>query len=111
MPSMVRTRFSTPTIGREWMVGEMGRAVTAVSPDGVVQIRDALWRASTNRATPIDELDRVRVVGIDGLVLEVEPEKGGARDYRERRSKRGGDATESGADPGSERPEDGSVEE
>ena len=87
MPAMVRTRFSTPTIGREWMVGEMGRAVTAVDPDGVVQIREALWRASTNRATPIEELDRVRVVGIDGLVLEVEPEEGGARDYRERRAK------------------------
>jgi membrane-bound serine protease (ClpP class) len=87
MPSMVRTRFSTPTIGREWMVGEMGRAVTAVSPDGVVQIHDALWRASTNRATPIDELDRVRVVGIDGLVLEVEPEEGAAKDYRDRRGK------------------------
>jgi membrane-bound serine protease (ClpP class) len=63
----------------------MGRAVTPVSPDGVVQIREALWRATTNRATPIDELDRVRVVGIEGLVLEVEPEAGGARDYRERR--------------------------
>jgi membrane-bound serine protease (ClpP class) len=84
MPSMVRTRFSTPTIGREWMVGEMGRAVTAVNPDGVVQVRDALWRAFTNRATPIEELDRVRVVGIEGLVLEVEPEEGAARDYRER---------------------------
>jgi membrane-bound serine protease (ClpP class) len=86
MPSMVRTRFSTPTIGREWMVGELGRAVTAVAPNGVVQVRDALWRATTNRATPIEELDRVRVVGIEGLVLEVEPEEGGARDYRERRS-------------------------
>lgn len=84
IPSMVRTRFATPTIGREWMVGEMGRAVSAVAPDGVVQVRQALWRATTNRATPIDELDKVRVVGIDGLVLEVEPEEGGARDYRER---------------------------
>jgi membrane-bound serine protease (ClpP class) len=97
MPSMVRTRFSTPTIGREWMVGELGRAVTSVSPDGVVQIRDALWRASTNRATPIDELDRVRVVGIDGLVLEVEPEEGGARDYRDRSGrKKGADAAADG---------------
>jgi membrane-bound serine protease (ClpP class) len=87
MPSMVRTRFSTPTIGREWMLGELGRAVTDISPDGVVQIREALWRAYTNRATPIDELDRVRVVGIEGLVLEVEPEEGAARDYRERRPK------------------------
>lgn len=92
MPSMVRTRFSTPTIGREWMIGEMGRAVTAVDPDGVVQIRDALWRATTNRSTPIDELDRVRVVSIDGLVLEVEPETGGARDHRERRRKPAADA-------------------
>jgi membrane-bound serine protease (ClpP class) len=85
MPAMVRTRFSTPTIGREWMIGEMGRAVTSIHPDGTVQVRDALWRAYTNRATPIDELDRVRVVGIEGLVLEVEPEEGAARDYRERR--------------------------
>jgi membrane-bound serine protease (ClpP class) len=98
MPSMVRTRFSTPTIGREWMVGEMGRAVTAVAPDGLVQIREALWRASTNRATPIDELDRVRVVGIDGLVLEVEPEAGGARDYRERGRTKGGGPTAHGVD-------------
>ena len=84
MPAMVRTRFSTPTIGREWMIGEMGRAVTAISPDGTVQVREGLWRAYTNRATPIDELDRVRVIGIEGLVLEVEPEEGAARDYRER---------------------------
>ncbi|MCC5953477.1 MAG: hypothetical protein JJU45_15405 [Acidimicrobiia bacterium] len=84
MPSMVRTRFATPTIGREWMVGELGRAITDVDPDGVVQIREAKWRATTNRATPIEQLERIRVVGIDGLVLEVEPEVGGARDYRDR---------------------------
>jgi membrane-bound serine protease (ClpP class) len=87
MPSMVRARFSTPTIGREWMIGELGRAVTDIDPRGVVQMREALWRAYTNRATPIEELDRVRVIGIEGLVLEVEPEEGGARDYRERRRK------------------------
>jgi membrane-bound serine protease (ClpP class) len=90
IPSMVRTRFATPTIGREWMVGELGRAVTSVDPDGVVQVRQALWRATTNRATPIEELDQVRVVGIDGLVLEVEPEEGGARDYREMGRNRSG---------------------
>jgi membrane-bound serine protease (ClpP class) len=100
MPSMVRTRFSTPTIGREWMIGEMGRAVTAISPDGVVQIKGALWRAYTNRATPVEELDRVRVVGIEGLVLEVEPETGGARDYRDRSGR--GRAADAGGDPASD---------
>ncbi len=86
MPAMVRTRFSTPTIGREWMIGEFGEAVDGVAPDGVVRIRDALWKARTNRATPIAAGDRVRVVAIEGLWLEVEPEEGAARDYRERRS-------------------------
>lgn len=84
MPSMVRTRFSTPTIGRDWMIGEIGTAVVDVAPTGVVRVRDALWRAETNRATPLAADDRVRVVGIQGLLLEVEPEEGGARDYRER---------------------------
>ena len=84
MPSMVRTRFSTPTIGRRWMIGELGDAVTAVDPEGTVRIQDAVWRAITNRATPVAAGERVRVVGLDRLVLEVEPEAGGARDYRDR---------------------------
>ena len=33
---MVRTRFGTPTIGRESMVGLEGTAVSAVDPDGTV---------------------------------------------------------------------------
>jgi len=84
MPAMVRTRFSTPTIGRDWMIGETGVAVAAVDPDGVVTVRDAPWRAHTNRATPIAAGDEVRVTAIDGLTLEVEPIEGAARDHRER---------------------------
>lgn len=86
MPSMVRTRFATPTIGREWMIGEVGTAVGSVDPDGVVTVANARWRARTNRATPVAAGDAVRVVAIDGVTLEVEPESGGARDYRERRA-------------------------
>ncbi len=85
MPSMVRTRFSTPTIGRQWMIGELGEAVTGVDPEGTVKIREVTWRAFTNRATPVEKGGRVRVVGISRLLLEVEPEEGGARDYREKR--------------------------
>ena len=51
-------------------------------------MREALWRAYTNRATPIEELDRVRVIGIEGLVLEVEPPEGAAQDYREKSRQR-----------------------
>jgi membrane-bound ClpP family serine protease len=44
-----------------------------VAPDGVVLVRDAPWRARTSRVTPIAEGDAIRVVSIDGLLLEVEP--------------------------------------
>ena len=86
MPAMVRARFSTPTIGREWMIGEEGVAATAVDPDGTVLVRDAPWRARTNRATPIPRGAKARVVAIDGVTLEVEPLEGAARDHRDRSS-------------------------
>ena len=81
---MVRTCFSTPTIGREWMIGEEGIAEDDLSPNGTVRVRDAVWRATTNRATPIEPGGLIRVTGIDGRWLEVEPTEGGARDYRRR---------------------------
>ncbi len=80
MPAMVRARFSTPTIGRQSLVGEMGVALDPVEPEGTVEVRGAPWRARTNRATPIAVGERIRVVSIDGLLLEVEPETGAARD-------------------------------
>ncbi|MDP9389372.1 MAG: hypothetical protein M3Q48_16005, partial [Actinomycetota bacterium] len=82
LPAMLRSRFSTPTIGRESMVGELGAALASVNPEGTVEVRGAPWRARTNRATPIEAGESVRVVAIDGLLLEVEPVEGGAKDYR-----------------------------
>jgi membrane-bound serine protease (ClpP class) len=80
MTAMLRARFSTPTIGREGMIGQMGEATTGIDPEGMVDLRGGKWRARTNRATPIPAGERVRVVAIDGLLLEVEPEAGGAKD-------------------------------
>jgi membrane-bound serine protease (ClpP class) len=93
MPSMVRTRFATPTIGREWMIGEQGVAVDAIDPEGTVEVGTARWRARTNRATPVAAGEPIRVAAIDGVTLDVEPLEGAARDYREMRGKRGTDAT------------------
>ncbi len=87
MPNMVRTRFATPTIGREWMIGEEGVVVSDVDPEGIVEVGEGRWRALTNRATPVRVGDPIRVAAIDGVTLEVEPLEGAARDYRERRSK------------------------
>jgi membrane-bound serine protease (ClpP class) len=88
MTAVIRARFSTPTVGREGMVGATGAAEVDVAPDGVVVIDGARWRARTNRATPIKAGDPVRVVAVEGVLLEVEPPTGGARDYREAYRKR-----------------------
>ena len=53
MPAMIRTRFGTPTIGREWMIGTMGEAAEDIKREGVVTIDGAPWKARVNRTTPI----------------------------------------------------------
>lgn len=73
MPSMVRARFSTPTIGREPMIGELAEASSRFDPEGTVSLHGAVWRARATRASRIEAGQRVKVVALDGLVLEVEP--------------------------------------
>ena len=73
MPAMVRTRYGTPRIGRDWMIGALGVARDAVDPEGVVVIDGAPWRARTHRATPIATGDPVCVMALEGLILTVEP--------------------------------------
>ena len=63
----------------------MGTAEVAVDPDGIVHDRRRAGggpaRTARRRSRPATP---VRVVEIEGLVLEVEPEAGGAEDYREK---------------------------
>lgn len=92
MPSMTRTRFATPTVGREWMIGAEGTATSEIDPEGTVRVGEGEWRARTNRATPIPSGDALRVIAIDGVTLEVEPLEGAAKDYREMRKKPGDEA-------------------
>lgn len=73
LAAVIRARFSTPTIGREWMVGEDGVAAVDFDQEGVVTVRGAPWRAWSTRAARIRSGEPVRVTAIRGLVLEVEP--------------------------------------
>lgn len=73
MTTVVRARFSTPTIGREHLVGMVGVAETAVAPEGVVVVDGARWKANSRRASGIDPGDRVTVAAVEGFVLEVDP--------------------------------------
>lgn len=88
MPALVRTRYGTATVGREWLIGADGNAVTDVNPDGTVEVHGALWRGRVNRLTPLRAGEPLRVSGLSGVVLEVEPLDRAAVDYRELRQKR-----------------------
>ena len=87
IPSLIRTRFGTPTIGREDFIGEEGIADGDINPEGKVKLRGASWKARTNHATPIKDGEKCKVVKIEGIILEVEPLVGAAVDYREKHQK------------------------
>jgi membrane-bound serine protease (ClpP class) len=68
-----------PVTGAEALVGQQGRARTAVSEAaGWVDIRGELWRATS--VSPIDQGSVVRVGAVDGLTLIVDAEGSSTRE-------------------------------
>ncbi|HWP83975.1 MAG TPA: nodulation protein NfeD [Terriglobia bacterium] len=63
-----RAKVATGTAG---MVGELGRAETAISPQGKVLVHGELWDAYS--AQPIPAGATIRVVSLNEMTLEVEP--------------------------------------
>ncbi len=72
MPVVARSRFSTRTIGREDLIGRMGRAVVDLAPDGEVDVAGGRWKATSHREAGIKEGDDVVVTAVDGWYLEVD---------------------------------------
>ena len=58
--------------GREALIGRVGRAKTALDPNGMVWVESALWEA-TAEGGPVAAGARVEVVAMDGLHLLVRP--------------------------------------
>jgi membrane-bound ClpP family serine protease len=73
LTTIVRSRFSTSTIGREHLIGKTGTAESAFGPDGVVVVDEARWRGTAHREAGIKPGDPVTVIGVDGIMLEVAP--------------------------------------
>jgi len=67
----LRARRGRVTTGREGMIGEIGVARTQLEPAGKVFVHGELWNAIAN--TSVAAGARVRVAGMDGLQLIVEP--------------------------------------
>ncbi len=73
LTTVVRSRFSTRTIGREYLIGRSGEAKSFFDPEGVVSVDGASWKARAARAAKISPGDRVTVLSVRGIVLEVDP--------------------------------------
>ena len=65
-----RSRKSKVTTGEEGMIGLIGKAETAIAPEGTVFVRGELWKARSRANIPKGE--SVRVVALEGLSLDVE---------------------------------------
>jgi membrane-bound serine protease (ClpP class) len=73
LTTVVRSRFATPTIGRDDLIGRSCVAVASLDPVGVVMIDGARWQATADRGVEISAGATARIVGLTGLVLEVDP--------------------------------------
>jgi membrane-bound serine protease (ClpP class) len=65
-----RERVRTAQVG---LVGLIGEVRSDLNPEGGVYVKGSLWRARTMDG-PIPKGTRVRIKGIDGLILRVEQE-------------------------------------
>jgi len=71
----VAAQMKRPETGDAGMLDTIGEAVTPIGPgrEGQVRTHGEIWLATANE--PIAEGERVRVTGINGLVLTVRPER------------------------------------
>lgn len=67
----LRWRKRKSITGIESLVGEGGRAVTTLDPDGQVSVRGQIWTAHATERVEVG--DDVTVTAVEGLKLEVAP--------------------------------------
>ena len=61
--------------GTEAMIGKRAEAIEGCSPEGRVRIAGEIWNAHSER--PVVAGQAVRITGMDGLTLSVEPLENG----------------------------------
>lgn len=66
---VLRSQRTRAALGAEGMIGEIGIARHRLAPGGSVLVRGEYWTADSEE--PVDEGERVEVLGVDGLRLRV----------------------------------------
>jgi len=75
MAVAIKARRAPVVSGIEQMLGETAEAAEDFQSEGLVDVHSETWNAKTHK--PVRQGDRLRVVGIEGLTLLVEPERNG----------------------------------
>lgn len=70
--TVVKAHRKKPEAGREELVGQVGKVVEELDPEGVVKLHGELWKAESRDGSRIQVGDRIRVVEVRGLTLIVE---------------------------------------
>jgi len=68
----VKARNRPVVSGQEEMLDSTGEVIESFTGAGRIRVHGEIWQAKS--AVPLERGDRVRVVGVDGLVLKVQPE-------------------------------------
>ncbi len=71
----IRARRNKVVTGIEGMIGQGAVAVGELNPSGLVFVRGEYWSANASQRVAASE--PVRITGIDGLTLRVEPKPAG----------------------------------
>jgi membrane-bound serine protease (ClpP class) len=69
---VARSLKQKPTVGREALIGQIGRAKTPLNPQGMVWVDGALWEATVEGGWVLAG-QRVEVVTVEGLHMRVRP--------------------------------------
>jgi membrane-bound serine protease (ClpP class) len=69
---VLRSHRTAAATGGSWILGQVGTAITEIRKSGKVRIKGEIWNA-WSRDT-IQEGASIRIVGIEGLMLEVQAE-------------------------------------
>jgi membrane-bound serine protease (ClpP class) len=73
MTMVMKVRRSPIVSGREQLVGASGEVLESFDAQGRVRVHSETWTARSEQ--PLQKGDRVRVVGVEGLLLDVERDR------------------------------------
>ena len=70
---VIRAHSRRPAVGPEALIGMEGQVFEDLDPEGLILVEGEIWRARSKGGEKIPRGMKVRVIGVEGLTLIVEP--------------------------------------